>query len=130
MAAQQATPFTDAHAAWHAGVESARVAPYGPLSPTALHWLGRDPARLPDLPGVWRTDGSGLVTVELSPEDGVTRDGSAVSGTVPLGPLHGLETTTLDWGEIRIEVASRSGGIAVRPRDPHSRDRAEYSGTA
>ena len=130
MSQHDSTPFTDAHAAWHAEVEAARTAPYGPLSATALHWLGAEPQRLPDLPGTWSAGTDGLVTVELAAEDGVTRGGSPVSGTVELGPLSGTAGTALAWGEIQIEVAARSGGIIVRPRDPASTDRTGYAGTA
>lgn len=123
------TPFTDAHAAWHAGVEGARTAPFGPLSPTAMHWLTRDPSPLPDLPGVWSAATGGLVTVDLAPSDGVTQDGTPVSGTVQLGPLTGTAGTALAWGDVQLEIAARSGGIIVRPRDPASPDRTGYTGT-
>ncbi len=129
MSEHEPTPFTDAHAAWHASVESARTAPYGPLSPTAMHWLSAEPQRLPDLPGVWSAN-AGLVTVELGENDQVTRGGEPVSGTVELGPLTGTEGTALAWGDVQIEVAARSGGIIVRPRDPGSKDRTGYTGTA
>ncbi|SJN13053.1 hypothetical protein FM113_16650 [Leucobacter sp. 7(1)] len=129
MSTTHTTQFADAHAVWHAEVERARTAPFGPLSATALHWLTRDPAPLPGLPGVWSATADGLVTVELDAADGVTRDGAAVSGTVQLGPLTGTAGTALAWGEVQLEVAARSGGIIVRPRDPASPDRIAYSGT-
>ncbi|WP_164512832.1 DUF1684 domain-containing protein [Leucobacter chromiireducens] len=130
MSEHEPTPFTDAHAAWHASVESARTAPYGPLSPTAMHWLSAEPQSLPDLPGLWSADRAGLVTVELTEADGVTRAGEPISGTTQLGPLTGTEGTALAWGEVQLEVAARSGGIIVRPRDPGSPDRTGYTGTA
>ncbi|MBL3699338.1 DUF1684 domain-containing protein [Leucobacter luti] len=129
MATTENTPFTDAHAAWHAEVENARTAPFGPLSATALHWLSREPGPLPGLPGVWSADEGGTVTVELDAADGVTRDGAAVSGTVTLGPLTGTAGTALAWGDVQLEVAARSGGIIVRPRDPAAPDRTSYTGT-
>lgn len=124
------TPFSDAHAAWHAQVEAGRTAPFGPLSATALHWLSATPTALPGLPGVWSADANGLTTVELSEDDGVTRDGAALVGTAKIGPLTGIESTSLGWGEVQIEIAARSGAIVVRPRDPASPDRLEYAGTA
>ncbi|UOR01281.1 DUF1684 domain-containing protein [Leucobacter allii] len=128
-ASSASTPFTDAHAAWHAEVEAARTAPYGPLSPTAMHWLSGEPRRLPGLPGIWSADGEGLVTVELEPGDGVSRGGEAVSGTIELGPLTGMAGTALAWGEVQLDVAARSGGIIVRPRDPNAPARTGYTGT-
>lgn len=127
--APSGSPFSDAHAAWHAGVEAARTAPYGPLSPTALHVLAAEPQALPGLPGTWRADADGLVTVELAAEDGVERGGEPVSGAVELGPLTGLDSTALAWGEIQIDVAARSGLIVVRPRDPNAPARLGYAGT-
>ncbi|GAA1779612.1 DUF1684 domain-containing protein [Leucobacter iarius] len=121
--------FSDAHAAWHAGVEAARTAPYGPLSPTAMHWLAETPAELPGLPGRWSADRHGLVTVVLDAADTVTRDGEPVSGTIELGPLTGIAGTSLTWGEILLDIAARSGRIVVRPRDPESSDRRDYAGT-
>ncbi len=123
------TAFSDAHAAWHAGVEAARTAPYGPLSPTAMHWLGETPAVLPGLPGSWTADRDGLVTVVLDAADSVTRDGELVTGTVELGPLTGIAGASLTWGEILLDIAARSGRIVVRPRDPDSPDRRDYAGT-
>lgn len=123
------TIFTDAHAAWHAGVESARTAPFGPLSATAMHWLSAEPRGYDGLPGVWSADADGLVTVELAEADGVSRDGAPVSGTVHVGPLTGIASASLTRGETLLEVAARSGGIVVRPRDPASPDRRSYTGT-
>lgn len=123
--------FAEAHARWHAGVEESRRHPYGPLSPTAIFWLSREPRTLPGLPGVWRADADGLVIVELSAADGVTLgSGEPVEGRVELGPLTGTESELLGWGSIRVEVAARSGQIAVRPRDPASQARADYAGTS
>ena len=129
MTESTATTFTDAHAAWHAEVERARTAPFGPLSATAMHWLTSDPSRLPDLPGVWSAAPSGLVTVELAESDGVTRDGAPAFGRVEIGPLTGLQGDALSWGDVHIEIAARSGNIIVRPRDPAATARAEYAGT-
>lgn len=129
MTTQESTGFTDAYAAWHAEIETARTAPFGPLSATALHWLTREPSALPGLPGIWSADADGTVTVELGAADGVERGGAPVSGTVVLGPLTGTAGTALTWGDVQIEVAARSGGIIVRPRDPNCPDRRGYTGT-
>ncbi|WP_053351611.1 DUF1684 domain-containing protein [Leucobacter musarum] len=123
------TSFADAHAAWHAQVEAARVAPYGPLSVTALHWLTATPTSLPGLPGIWSADADGVATAVLAESDGVSPDGAPLSGEVRIGPLTGIESTTIVWGEIQIEVAARSGALVVRPRDPAAQDRIDYAGT-
>lgn len=130
--------FAAAHAAWHREVEAARTAPYGPLSPIALHWLTAEPQAFAEVPGRWSADAAGEVTAVLDEADGVTRsDGSPVvaagsgpGAAVRFGPLTGLQSLTLQWGERRIELAARSGGVILRPRDPASPDRAEYGGTS
>lgn len=122
--------FAAAHAAWHAEVEAGRTAPHGPLSVTALHWLTEHPQHFAGAPGTWRTDPrSGAVTAVIPEDAGVSRDGEPLGGTVEFEPLTGIETLTLDWGPKRIELAARSGGIALRPRDPESPDRQGYTGT-
>lgn len=130
LAPPQSPQFADEHTAWHASVELARAAPFGPLSPTALHWLSAEPQRFPGIPGLWSTTQAGLVTAVFDPADGVTRDGEPVAGTVTLGPLTGIAGTALAWGEIQLEVAARSGGVIVRPRDPAAPARTDYAGTA
>lgn len=133
--------FAADHAAWHAEVEAARTAPYGPLSPIAMHWLTADPQFFDEVPGRWSVDGDGTVSAELTAADGVTsRDGSPVipegeasstePTTVRLGPLRGSDSLTLQRGDRRIELAARSGGVILRPRDPASRDRIDYAGTS
>ena len=121
--------FRVAHADWHAQVEADRTAPHGPLSVTALHWLSAEPQAFPGVPGLWSADADGLVTAQFDASGGVTRDGAPLDGTVQLGPLTGIESTTLVWGDQQIELAARSGRIVLRPRDPRSKDRADYEGT-
>lgn len=121
--------FEDAHAAWHENVEAQRTSPHGPLSVTALHWLTSEAQELPELPGLWSAAPDGTVTAWFVSADGVALDGAPALGTVTLGPFTGIDGVILEWGEKRIDVAARGGRIAVRPRDPASRDRAEYTGT-
>ena len=125
--------FQERHAAWHREVERGRASAYGPLSATSMFWLTREPRTLPGLPGVWRADADGLVTVDFGAGSGaeppVTSDGEPVAGRFTAGPLTGTEGITLGWGDKRIEVAARSTGIIVRTRDPQSPDRAGYAGT-
>lgn len=122
--------FAEAHARWHAELEAWRRADYGVLSPTAIFWLSREPRTLPGLPGVWRADADGLVAMSFDAADGVTRNGSALAGETTVGPLTGTAGEILQWGRIRIEVAARSGQIAVRPRDPESPTLVGYAGTS
>ncbi|MBN9613429.1 MAG: hypothetical protein J0H64_08225, partial [Actinobacteria bacterium] len=92
--------FAAAHAAWHREVEAARTAPYGPLSPIALHWLTAEPQSFDEVPGRWSADADGRVTAILDEADGVTRldgspviaPGSGAGSTVELGPLTGLQS--------------------------------------
>ena len=134
FAADVAADFAAAHAAWHAQVEVDRAAPHGPLSVTALHWLSAEPQAFPGVPGRWSADAAGRVTAELSANDEVTHEGAVLEGAVLEGavhfpPLTGIASTTLAWGEQQLELAARSGRIVLRPRDPQSKDRLEYTGT-
>lgn len=121
--------FRVAHADWHAQVEADRTAPHGPLSVTALHWLSAELQAFPGVPGLWSADAKGLVTVQFAASDGVTQGGAPLDGAVRLGPLTGIESATLVWGDLQLELAARSGRIVLRPRDPQSKDRVEYAGT-
>lgn len=121
--------FADAHAAWHETAEADRRSPHGPLSSAALHWLTKEPSELPGIPGVWSADDSGTVTVELGSDDGITRGGEPLSGTVTLGPYARGQEDILEWGEKRLQVAPRVGHIIVRTQDPESPTRLNYEGT-
>lgn len=148
--------FVASHTAWHDQVEAARTAPYGPLSATALFWLGEAPQSFEGVPGTWRANPkTGAVTAEIPNDAGITRDGAPLTGastadgsaasdgsgtgdestngdgsiTVEFEPLSGTAGFLLEWGEKRIELAARSGRIALRPRDPKSPDLVEYAGT-
>lgn len=122
--------FAESHEAWHAQLESLRTGPHGPLSITAIHWLDESPRRLPGIPGEWSTTREGLVSVRAEVRDGLFRNGEPLSGESRIGPLKGIDSELLVWGEQRIQVAARGGRIAVRPQDPSSPDRASYTGTA
>lgn len=129
-ASPQARAFADEHAAWHAGVEERRMSPHGPLSVTALHWLAAEPQRWAGVPGAWGAEPDDTVVAQLDADDGVAFEGRPAVGEVRIGPLTGIESAVLEWGERRIEVAARGGRIALRPRDPASPDLAAYAGTA
>lgn len=129
MTEQVPNAFSDAHAVWHAEVEAARAAPYGPLSWTALHWLTSEPRELAGLPGRWHATPDGVVTVLLRDTDDVLQAGNPVSGQVLFGPLRRAERASLAWGTTHIDIAVRAGKPIVRPHDPESRLRMNYRGT-
>lgn len=121
--------FANEHAAWHETVEAARTAPHGPLSATALHWLTDEPTAFDGVPGQWSVDDTGLVTADVAASDGVTLDGAVLDGAVPIGPITGGASVTLEWGNVRLELASRAGTVVLRPRDPQSPTLTGYAGT-
>ena len=122
--------FEAEHARWHERVEARRTAPYGPLSVTSLRWLGAEPQCFAQLPGAWRAEADGTVIAELAEGESLVLDGETITGELRLGPLAGIETATVEHGELRIEAAARGGSIALRVRDPRSSDRVDYPGTA
>lgn len=123
------TTFEAEHAAWHDAIEAARTAPHGPLSATGLHWLTDEPTAFDGVPGVWSVDDAGLVTLVVSASDGVTLDGVVLDGSVPIGVVVGGASITLEWGDVRLELASRAGTVVLRPRDPEAVTRTQYVGT-
>lgn len=123
------TAFAREHARWHEQVEEHRTAPYGPLSVTSLDWLDATGRRFPGIPGTWTTDADGVVTVDLADGESLVQDGETITGTLRLGPLRGIESSRVEAGDLRIEVAARGGSIALRVRDPRSPDRVAYQGT-
>lgn len=121
--------FQAEHAVWHRGVEQRRTAPHGPLSVRALHWLTSEPSRLDGAPGVWRDAGNGIAEVTLGADEELFQDGRAATGTVRIGPLAGVASETWSSGDRAIEIAARSGSLALRVRDPGSSAIAAYPGT-
>ncbi|WP_309504788.1 MULTISPECIES: DUF1684 domain-containing protein [Nocardioides] len=101
--------------AWRDAREGRLRSPVGWLAITGIHWLGEEPQRFADVPGVWRQDEDGT-TVEL--DDGVRR----------LGRLD-ERGTTLTLGDTVVEVADRDGRTIVRPRHPDSPNLTAYRGT-
>lgn len=130
--------FATSHAEWHKNLEAQRASEYGPLSITAIHWLDAESRELAGLPGTWSATDDGLITLTATPADRLAVGDEPVDGTITIGPLTGVESTIVEWNverenaahtPIRIQVAARSGKIAVRPHDPASTNRAEYAGT-
>lgn len=124
------TAFQTEHDLWHRGVEARRTAPHGPLSVRELNWLSPSPERFEGAPGLWRDAGHGIAEVELEAGEELIRDGRAVTGTLRIGPLIGIAAETWWFEDRAIEIAARSGSLALRVRDPRSPDLASYPGTA
>jgi uncharacterized protein (DUF1684 family) len=147
-AQRTATPVTttvddaDGHVTWRAARERELRAPYGPLSPVALHWPTSQPGRLPGLPGEWWVSNGVLftrpvpgeapaLTGDLIEPDGPTtigvREGrSRVLGTfVPEGRDG---SGPADEREVAVEVVVRTGRYGVRPRDPQAATRTAFDG--
>lgn len=129
MTATLTPDLETAHATWHRAVEARRTAPHGPLSTTSLEWLRAGEQQLDNAPGIWSRQTDGRVSVRFDTDDGITDEHFEPVQTVVLGPFSRNEGALLVWGERRIDVAERGGEIAVRVRDPESKDRRDYRGT-
>ncbi|MEU7083374.1 DUF1684 domain-containing protein [Streptomyces achromogenes] len=102
---------------WHRAKEEVLAGPHGFLAITGLHWLGPEPARFDDAPGVWSATGDGVV-VELAEGEELTVNGTVVRGRYAFGAVPERESRYADWGEARLEVARRGGHDILRPRHP------------
>jgi len=84
-----------------------------------LHWLGLEPERFDDVPGVWRRDAKG---VEVLLGDGESSSSKAPRVT---GHYHFNTSTSTgnraSFGDAMVEVAQRDGDFMIRPRSPRSR---------
>lgn len=112
-------PFATGWARWRAERDEQLRDPHGWLSLVALHWLGGDPARLPEAPGRWSSDGTS-VQLSAAAADGVLVAGTVVDGTVTLTPVEGAPGLRVHVGDLVLEVALRTGQHLVRVRDPRS----------
>jgi uncharacterized protein len=114
--------------AWHTTREDALRAVDGWLAITAIHWLGSEPQRYADVPGVWSGSETGAggaaatVTVTLADDEQL---GDLGPGTHELGPVDedGIRLA-FDGGVA--EVAARPGGPIVRPRRPDAANLRTY----
>ena len=123
-----AKDFADEWAAWHKKHEDRLNAPDGFLAITSINWLTETPARFADAPGEWAADGTG-VTVNLAPGEGLTLDGTRITGRHHFGqiPERGGVFPSDDAGVY--EVAKRGGNDILRPRHPGTPLRAGFRGT-
>ena len=112
---------------WRSRREADLTRPYGWLSLTGLHWLGRTPHRLPGVPGRWWHDDSGIWVSVAADHPALT-----VDGAVPGEPMLVLGTAgrarTVHDGAVLLEPLDRSGTWGVRVRDPESPTRAGFQG--
>jgi uncharacterized protein (DUF1684 family) len=114
--------------AWHRDHETRRADPHGFLAVTGLYWLGVTPVVLPDVPGRWTTGDAGPV-VELGEGETLVGAGVTISGRHAFGPIEERGGSTVESGEIVVEVAKRGGQDILRPRRPDHPYLLAYSGT-
>lgn len=122
--------FAEQWRAWHAAHEEARASAHGFLAVTSIRWLGSEPQRYPDAPGVWHTGPEGIV-VELGEDESLVIDGFSVKGRHGFGVLAERDgvTASIGEGDGVVEVAKRGGADIIRPRHPDSPRRTSYTGT-
>ncbi|WP_256984329.1 DUF1684 domain-containing protein [Streptomyces sp. XY006] len=101
----------------------------GPLALVGTHWISDYPdGRLPDIPGVWRTDGDGVVLIAAE-TDGLTVDERPFGGEVRLTADPGpADRARVAYGARRLVVLVREGVWGVRDYDPQSPARRAFRG--
>lgn len=102
--------------------------PHGFLAITSLNWLGEDPERFEDAPGLWSTGPDG-VRVVLAEGEELIVDGVPVHGEYDFGVIAERDSLFPVSGDAVIEVAKRGGHDILRPRHPENRLRLEHTGT-
>ncbi|WP_247827302.1 DUF1684 domain-containing protein [Arthrobacter antioxidans] len=122
---------------FRASRDAALAEEHGWLTLTSFQWLGREPARVDVVPGLWSsTDDAAQLTAGAS--DGLTdltdpTGGRIVEGTVEatledeeslMWVAHGGE----DGRRVVVELARRAGRYALRTRDASSPTRARFTG--
>ncbi|NBQ93132.1 MAG: DUF1684 domain-containing protein [Micrococcales bacterium] len=80
--------------------------PTGFLSITSLVWLSAEPQEILGLSGSWWSDGETVFVKE--------------SNTGDHSWFIGMEDKTIDFDDIKVELAFRNNQLVVRPRDPRS----------
>ncbi|MFE1435421.1 DUF1684 domain-containing protein [Streptomyces griseoaurantiacus] len=123
---------TDAPDAWKQWQENrleAVSAPYGPLTPTGIHWIEDLPdGRIPDTPGRWAAEEDAVVLTART-EDGLTVDGGPATGRIRLTADPGpVEAARVAHGERRLVVLHREDVWGVRVHDPAAPARREFRG--
>ena len=112
---------------WHAEHERQFGADLGWLTLVSYEWLGSEPGRLEDFPGVWHVSDD-AVTATFVSTDGVERGGEPVVGDVLIQLPDEGSDMTLSQGSRHAEVVRRGGDYAVRVRDSDSRTFQNFDG--
>ncbi|MEV4410495.1 DUF1684 domain-containing protein [Catellatospora sp. NPDC049609] len=112
---------------WHAEREARLRDPHGWLSLTALHWLGDEPAKFEDAPGLWSVHADGVLLC-AGAGDGLSHGAEPVEGELVLSPVEGGAGIVLSHGERLLEVIQRGGSYALRVRDPQAPTRTGFAG--
>lgn len=120
--------FIQDWADWHAGHEANLAAPHGFLAVTSLNFLGPEPTRFSDAPGVWRSTAAG-VSVDLDPDERLELDDRPITGHHDFGVLPERGGVTVRSGDVALEVAKRGGFDILRPRHPDNALRTSFTGT-
>jgi uncharacterized protein (DUF1684 family) len=92
-----------------------------------MHWLNDEPQRFDDVPGTW-SSGDGGVRVLLNSDEELVVEGVRVSGGYDFEDVdeHGQLAT---FDDCLVEVCRRDRQFMIRPRDPNTPVRINYSGT-
>ncbi|HEX6343122.1 DUF1684 domain-containing protein, partial [Umezawaea sp.] len=112
---------------WHHRREAVLRQPHGWLSLTGLLWLDESPRRFPGVPGEWTVAG-GRAQVSAAAAEGLVVDGAVLDGTASVEVAEQGSELFASYGDVRVEVALRSGRYALRPRDPNSPTRLAFTG--
>lgn len=128
--------FVQEWRAWQASRHDWLREPLGWLSLTALHWLNEEPRRYDGVPGTWSAR-DGVVSIQASVEDGLRlpadpaqagspEDADPVDGEARISPREGAPGLSVWAGDRLLEVALRTGRVAVRIHDPRSEHLAAF----
>ena len=112
---------------WHHRREAVLRQPHGWLSLTGLLWLDSTPRRFPGVPGEWFVVGA-EARVTATAAEGLVVDGAVLDGTASVEIAEQGSNLFASYGDVRVEVALRSGRYALRPRDPNAPTRSAFTG--
>jgi uncharacterized protein (DUF1684 family) len=112
---------------WHHRREAVLRQPHGWLSLTGLFWLDSSPRRFPGVPGEWVVSGA-AAQVTATAAEGLLVDGEVLDGSASVTVAEQESKIFAAYGDVRLEVALRSGGYALRPRDPNAPTRLAFTG--
>ncbi|MEU2335744.1 DUF1684 domain-containing protein [Streptomyces sp. NPDC013172] len=112
---------------WHEQRTEQVSAPYGPLALVGTHWTEDHPdGRLPNVPGIWRADGDGLV-LTAAEDDGLALDGEPFAGEIRLAADR-EPAARVTLGERHLVVLVREDVWGIRDYDPAAEARRAFRG--